>query len=81
MLLPVLFSFGPSLAGVIVTGLFLDRAGLKDLARRTVKKRVPARWILIVLLVPPGVCVGSLLAGWALGGFAPYRFDLPVPLT
>ncbi|WP_257879846.1 CPBP family intramembrane glutamic endopeptidase [Kocuria flava] len=81
VLLLVLFSFGPSLAGVIVTALFHGRAGLQDLARRAVKVRVPARWVLIVLLVPVGLCAGSLLAGWVLGGFAPYRFDLLMPLA
>ncbi|MFI7743948.1 CPBP family intramembrane glutamate endopeptidase, partial [Kocuria sp. HR5S1] len=60
-LLLVLFSFGPSLAGVIVTGLFHGRAGLRDLARRAGKVRVPARWVLIVLLMPVGLSAASLL--------------------
>lgn len=63
----VLFSFGPSLAEVLVTGLFHGGTGLKDLARRATKARVPARWVLIVLLAPAGLWAGSLLAGWVLG--------------
>ncbi|MEX5296273.1 CPBP family intramembrane glutamic endopeptidase [Kocuria sp. CPCC 205268] len=81
VLLLALFSFGPSLAGVIVTGLFHGRAGLRDLAQRSLKVGVPARWILLVLLMPVGLCAGSLLVGWVLGGFAPYRFDPLVPLA
>ncbi|MFI7744950.1 CPBP family intramembrane glutamic endopeptidase, partial [Kocuria rhizosphaericola] len=43
--------------------------------------RVPARWVLIVLLMPVGLSAASLLIGWVLGGFAPYRFELLVPLA
>lgn len=44
---------GPSLAGVLATGLFLGRTGLRDLGDRFLKVRVDSRWYWIALLTAP----------------------------
>ncbi|WP_051477259.1 CPBP family intramembrane glutamic endopeptidase [Arthrobacter sp. Br18] len=74
------FSFGPSVAGIVVTALFHGRAGLKNLFRRAVRVRIPARWIAIIVLVPLGLSLASVLLGYAISGFAPLRYSFVVPL-
>jgi membrane protease YdiL (CAAX protease family) len=59
------------LLGPDVRGAFVSRrAGVRDLARRSFKWRVPLRWYAISLLGPPLIL---LLAVTALHGLAPLR--------
>ncbi len=52
---------GPSLAGVVVTALFLGRTGLRDLWHRSLKGRVGARWYGMALLTAPLLVAGVLM--------------------
>lgn len=80
-LLLVLFSFGPSVAGVTVTGLVYGRSGLADLWARVVRVRIASRWIAIVLLLPVVLAGVSLGLAFVMGGFEPYGFELLLPLS
>jgi uncharacterized protein len=54
-------SLGAGLAAFLVTAALAGRAGVADLARRSVRWRVPVRWYLIALLsVPVGATLISL---------------------
>ena len=53
---------GPSVAGVVATGLFMGQSGLHDLWLRLRKCRVGARWYAITLLTGPVVVSGVLMA-------------------
>lgn len=75
------FSFGPSIAGVIVIGLVAGRPGLRDLFGRLALARIPARWIAFVLLFPPALCATAVAVGYLLGGMAPLSYDFLVPLS
>jgi CAAX protease family protein len=44
---------GPSLAGILLTGLLYGRAGFRDLFTRMTRWRVGARWYAIALLTAP----------------------------
>lgn len=65
----VSFSFGPTLAGIIVIALVQGREGIRELFSRTVKARIPARWIAIILAIPVALAVASVAVGFLLGGF------------
>ena len=53
--------FGVGLGAFLVTGALAGRAGVVDLARRSVRWRVPVRWYLVALFtVPVGATVISL---------------------
>ena len=80
-LLLFMFAFGPSVAGVIVTALVGGRAGLAELWGRVVRVGVAKKWIVVVLLLPVALAVTSLGLAFVVGGFRPYGFDLPVPLS
>lgn len=55
---------GPPLAGIVATHRLGGRRGLVDLGRRIVDlRRIPGRWLLACLLVPPA----AMLVGWGLG--------------
>ena len=75
------FSFGPTLAGIITTVLFKGRNGLRDLFARAVKYRIPFNWILVILLIPLGLSLASLVVGYVLSGFQPLRFSFLVPVS
>lgn len=68
------FSFGPSVAGVVVTALEAGRPGLRSLFARLFKARIPGKWILFVLLFPIVLSVAALtsVTGATLGQ-APLR--------
>ena len=53
---------GPSLAGVVLTGLVDGRAGLSDLLSRLGRWRVGVRWYAVALLTAPLVTILTLLA-------------------
>jgi uncharacterized protein len=61
---------GSALPAFIVTALVSGRAGVRDLARRSLRWRVPLRWYLISLLAPLLI---FLVAVPILYGFAPLR--------
>lgn len=77
------FSFGPSIAGVIVTAMASGRQGLRDLGRRLVKVRIPAKWTAFILLFPIVLSVTAVVVGTLLGGVTlpTYNFLVPVALA
>lgn len=44
---------GPSLAGILLTGLVCGRAGFREFGSRLVKFRVPAHWYAVAVLTAP----------------------------
>src|ERR671913_1042677 len=56
-----LFS-GPSMAGILLTGLFYGRAGFRNLLSRMTRWRVGARWYAVALLTAPLLVTATLLA-------------------
>jgi membrane protease YdiL (CAAX protease family) len=52
---------GPSVAGILLTGLLDGRAGLREFASRLLKWRVDARWYAVALLTTPLSLLAVLL--------------------
>jgi membrane protease YdiL (CAAX protease family) len=52
---------GPSLAGLVVTALYLGREGLRDMGRRLLKIRVGAEWYGLAFLLAPIVLAVVLM--------------------
>jgi membrane protease YdiL (CAAX protease family) len=75
------FSFGPSLAGIIVIALESGRPGLRELFARLVKVRIPWKWILFVLLFPAVLSAGAVAVGWISGGMALLNYGFLVPVA
>lgn len=75
------FSFGPTIAGIIVTALFKGKSGLKNLLARTTKYKLEIKWYLLVIIVPLLLSVISLLLGYVLSGFQPIEFNFLVPVS
>lgn len=80
-LLLFMFTFGPSVAGVIVTALVGGRAGLAELWGRVTRVRVAERWVAVVVLLPVAIALASLVLAFVVGGLEPFGFDLLVPLS
>jgi membrane protease YdiL (CAAX protease family) len=53
---------GPSVAGLLMTGLVYGREGFRDLLTRMTRWRVGARWYAVALLTAPLVVTATLLA-------------------
>ena len=53
---------GPSIAGVLMTGLIHGKAGLRDLLARMLRWRVDVRWYLVALLTAPIMMAAIILA-------------------
>lgn len=53
---------GPSIAGILLTGLVHGRAGLCELLSRLLRWRVGARWYAVALLAVPLLAMATLLA-------------------
>jgi len=53
---------GPSVAGILATGLVAGGAGLRQLLSRFVRWRVGGRWYAVALLTPPILLMAVLLA-------------------
>jgi membrane protease YdiL (CAAX protease family) len=53
---------GPSIAGILMTGLVSGRAGLRELLSRMLRWRVGARWYAAALLAGPLIVAAVLLA-------------------
>jgi membrane protease YdiL (CAAX protease family) len=64
LFLPVMLAWlaGPSVAGLVMTGVVDGRAGYHDLLTRTTRWRVGARWYAVALLMAPLVYVATALA-------------------
>ena len=56
------YFLGPSLSGILLTGLVYGRAGLRDLLSRLLRWRVGARWYAVALLTAPLLVTPILLA-------------------
>jgi hypothetical protein len=52
---------GPSVAGLLLTGLIYGREGFRELRSRLLKWRVGARWYAVAVLTAPLAYVASLL--------------------
>jgi uncharacterized protein len=52
---------GPSVAGVVLTGLVNGKAGLRELLSRLLRWRVAARWYAVALLTAPLTVMATLL--------------------
>ena len=59
---------GPSVAGILLTGLVAGRAGLREYRSRLLKWRVGARWYAVAILTAP---LYFTAAGLALSAFSP----------
>lgn len=79
-LLIAIFAFGPTVAGIIVTGLFHGKSGLQDLWRRLTLVRVGGRWMMIVLLLPLALAAVALAVTFLAGGLRPINFAFLAPL-
>lgn len=76
-LFPVpIFTFGPSLAAVIVAGMTGGRAGIKALFSRLARWRVGLRWYLIMLFAPLPLFVAIVYVNVLLGAPAPTAAQL-----
>src|SRR5215218_6368107 len=53
---------GPSVAGILLTGLLYGKAGFRDLLARMTRWRVGARWYAVALLTAPLLVTATLLA-------------------
>jgi membrane protease YdiL (CAAX protease family) len=53
---------GPSVAGILMTGLIYGRAGLRELRSRLLRWRVSIIWYAIALLTAPLLTIGILFA-------------------
>jgi membrane protease YdiL (CAAX protease family) len=53
---------GPSVAGLVMTGLVYGRAGFRNLLTRMTRWRVGARWYAVALLTAPLLVTATLLA-------------------
>jgi len=65
MLFPVVLLamlVGPSVAGILLTGLVHGRAGLRELLSRLLRWRVGARWYAVALLATPLLVTATLFA-------------------
>jgi membrane protease YdiL (CAAX protease family) len=74
---------GPSVAGVLLTGLADGSAGFRELLSRLLKWQVGGRWYAVVLLIAPLVLAASLIVLSLISpGFSPSIFatDDKVPL-
>jgi membrane protease YdiL (CAAX protease family) len=53
---------GPSVAGILLTGLVYQRAGFRELLARLLRWRVGARWYAVALLTVPLLVTATLFA-------------------
>jgi membrane protease YdiL (CAAX protease family) len=71
---------GPLIAALIVLAATRGREGVVDLVRRAVRWRVPARWYLLVLGLPPAISFGAAAINRMLGAMAPPPDRVPAPV-
>ena len=53
---------GPSVVGILLTGILYGRAGLREFGSRLLRWRVGARWYAVALLIAPLLVTATLLA-------------------
>ena len=75
------FSFGPTIAGLIVIGLMSGGAGYRELGARIARIRVPGRFVLAVFLIPVALSLAALLVGYVVSGFQPFDYSPLVPVA
>lgn len=74
---PIVFVFGPSLAGVILVQLTYTREARRDFWRRVFDfKRISAGWYLFIILILPALLAASILLDVLLGGSFPELTNL-----
>jgi CAAX protease family protein len=56
------FLAGPSVAGILTTGLVHGKAGLRDVGSRLLRWRVGVRWYAVALVTAPLLTIATLLA-------------------
>ncbi len=66
-----LATFGPALAALILTGLREGRDAVRSLSRKLLNFRMPRKWLVTILLLPPAVSGLATLIHLALGGTVP----------
>ena len=72
---------GPTLAGIVLTGLAYGKAGLRDLLSRLLRWRVGVRWYAVALLTAPLTMLAVLLAlSLVSPAFRPLLFVTDEPL-
>jgi uncharacterized protein len=64
----LLGAYGPTLMGILLTGFYDGRQGLRMLVRRTVSFRVGSSWILIAVIAGPVLYTMSIAVYASLGG-------------
>jgi len=67
----ILMGFGPSLAGVVVIGMFGGTTGLRAWWGRCAKWRIDWRWYALAFVTPPVLMVVALGLHVAIGGTLP----------
>lgn len=75
------FSFGPSVAGIVVIALVSGWHGLRELGQRLVKVRIAAKWVAFILLFAAVLSAAAIVVGTVLGGMSLPRYDFLVPLA
>jgi membrane protease YdiL (CAAX protease family) len=74
----LLGAFGPSLAAIILTGVFQGKAGLRSLIGRLFVWRVGIQWYVFVLLWPAVLSLMTSAINFLLGGPAPDFANPPI---
>jgi CAAX protease family protein len=73
---------GPSLSGLLLTGLVQGRGGFRDLKARLLTWRVPLRWYAVALLMAPLLMIATLLVLSTISpAFVPGLFIAEDPTT
>jgi membrane protease YdiL (CAAX protease family) len=72
---------GAALPAFVVTAIVGGRDGVRDLARRTLRWRVPLRWYASALLAPPVVLLAAVAALYGLGPLHTLADNWPLLLT
>lgn len=75
------FSFGPTVAGIIVTYWFQGKRGLRDLLNQLLRFRLSGKWYILAIAIPIGLVLASLGIGFVFSGFQPVQFNFLVPLS
>jgi len=75
------FSFGPSVAGVVVTAWVAGRPGLRDLWGRLLRVRIRGSWLAVIVFFPVGLSAAAVGVGAVVGGLVPPSYAFLVPLS
>ena len=70
-IVPSLAPFGPSIAGLLLTGFIYGRSGLRDLFLRLNPARMGWRWPIACLLLPPILLLAAVAIHSLYGGSTP----------